>query len=72
MLAALGGTHVETGSDDGDNGESSPWPVSVGALSSETRGGASTVRRHCVCAAALVAVVAARDAAEIDNVAEVD
>jgi hypothetical protein len=69
LLAAVGGTHFETG---GDDGESSPWPVSVGSRCSGTGGGLSTVRHHRVCAAALVAVMAARDAAEIDNLAEVD
>jgi hypothetical protein len=72
LLAALGRAHVEIGRDDGDGGEASPWPVSVGALSSGTRGGVSTLRRHCVCAAALVAWVACRDAAAIDGAAEVD
>ena len=47
LLAALGRAHVEIGGDDGDGGEASPWPVSVGALSSGTRGGVSTLRRHC-------------------------
>jgi hypothetical protein len=72
LLTALDDAHVETGGVDGDNGESSPWPVSAASLSSGTRDGASTVRRHRVCAAALVAMVAGRGTAEIDNVAEVD
>jgi hypothetical protein len=70
LLSALGGAHGETGGDDGESGESSPWPVSVGALSSGTSGGALIVHRRRVCAAALVATVAARDAAEIDNEVE--
>jgi hypothetical protein len=70
LLAALGGAHVETGGDDGDGGESSPWPVSVGSFSSSACGGTSPVCRIRVCAAALVAVVACRDAAEIDNEVE--
>jgi hypothetical protein len=70
LLFALGGAHGETGGDDGESGESSPWPVSTASLSSGSRGGVSTMRRHRVCAAALVAVIAGRDAAEIDN--EVD
>ena len=54
------------GGDDGDSGEWSPWPISVGGV---TCGSASAVRLHRVCAAVLVT---ARDAAEIDNIAEVD